>query len=240
MKLRTICFDLDNTLVDRDAACHRYWTLFIERHAPAFQADGPQRALERLLIKDCHGWTGRREFFTWVAATYPQLSQSPEQLWSDYWDELPRYITAYPGVPELLAWLQSRFQLALVSNGSSALQRSKLARCGLDGYFSAVFISGEIGVEKPDPEIFAQVARWSGDMPGEILFVGDDPARDIVGAHQAQFRTCWVTLEMAWQPDLPAPDWAVRVVTELPGLLGSIGIVSNNPTCIKDPIDHRL
>ena len=149
MKLRTICFDLDNTLVDRDAACRHYWSLFIERHAPAFQTDGPQRALERLLIEDCHGWTGRREFFTWVAATYPELGQSPEQLWSDYWDELPRYITTYPGVPELLAWLQSRFQLTLVSNGSSALQRSKLARCELEGYFAECLFPAKSAWKNP-------------------------------------------------------------------------------------------
>jgi putative hydrolase of the HAD superfamily len=83
----------------------------------------------------------------------------------------------YPEVIEVLENLHSRFQLAVVSNFDGRL-RVILERLGLSKYFSHVFVSSEIGADKPDPEIFRRALRFVQCNASEVLHVGDDPQRD--------------------------------------------------------------
>ena len=84
---------------------------------------------------------------------------------------------AYPEAIEVLENLQPRFQLAVVSNFDGRL-RLILEHLGMARFFQHIFVSSEIGADKPDPEIFRRALRFAGVEPGEVLHVGDDPARD--------------------------------------------------------------
>jgi putative hydrolase of the HAD superfamily len=88
---------------------------------------------------------------------------------------------AYAEVPEVLAAVHGRFELAVVSNFDSRL-RMILEHLGLTKYFAHVFLSSELGADKPDPEIYRRALRLSGKQPDETLHVGDDPERDWKGA----------------------------------------------------------
>jgi len=90
----------------------------------------------------------------------------------------------YPEGSEVLAALRDRFQLAVVSNFDGRL-RMILEHLGLTKYFSHVFLSSELGADKPDPEIYRRALRLSGREPNETLHVGDDPERDWRGAASA-------------------------------------------------------
>ena len=56
---------------------------------------------------------------------------------------------------------------------------------GISKFFSHVFLSSELGADKPDPEIFRRALRLSGAQPNDTLHVGDDPDRDWKGATEA-------------------------------------------------------
>jgi putative hydrolase of the HAD superfamily len=90
----------------------------------------------------------------------------------------------YPEVTDVLAALHSRFELAVVSNFDGRL-RMILEHLGLTKYFAHVFLSSELGADKPDPEIYRRALRLSGRQPGETLHAGDDPERDWEGAAAA-------------------------------------------------------
>jgi putative hydrolase of the HAD superfamily len=90
----------------------------------------------------------------------------------------------YPEVNDVLAGLHGRFELAVVSNFDGRL-RMILEHLGLTSYFSHVFLSSELGADKPDPEIYRRALRSSGRQAGEVLHAGDDPARDWEGATAA-------------------------------------------------------
>jgi len=90
----------------------------------------------------------------------------------------------YPEVNEVLAALHSRFELAVVSNFDGRL-RMILEHLGLTKYFAHVFLSSELGADKPDPEIYRRALRISGRQPEEVLHAGDDPERDWEGAAAA-------------------------------------------------------
>jgi len=83
----------------------------------------------------------------------------------------------YPEVPGVLEKLQPRFQLAVVSNFDGRL-RFILEHLGIAKYFAHVFISSELGADKPDPEIYRRAVKLMKLKPNEVLHVGDDPKRD--------------------------------------------------------------
>ena len=58
------------------------------------------------------------------------------------------------GVEELLMQVWAKYPLGLVTNGSPAVQRFKLERAGLSGFFSAVVTSGNVGFRRPAPNLF--------------------------------------------------------------------------------------
>ena len=63
--------------------------------------------------------------------------------------------------------------------------RFVLQNLGISKYFAHVFISSELGVDKPDPEIFRRALRIMNLEPNEVLHVGDDPERDWKAAKAA-------------------------------------------------------
>ena len=83
----------------------------------------------------------------------------------------------YPDVLDVLEQLQERFQLAVISNFDGRL-RFILQHLGISKCFSHIFISSELGADKPDPEIFRRALKLMHLNANEVLHVGDDPERD--------------------------------------------------------------
>jgi putative hydrolase of the HAD superfamily len=90
----------------------------------------------------------------------------------------------YPEGPGVLEQLQPSFQLAVVSNFDGRL-RFILQHLGISKFFEHIFISSEIGADKPDPEIFRRALKLIGLKPNQVLHVGDDPERDWEAASAA-------------------------------------------------------
>lgn len=89
----------------------------------------------------------------------------------------PNVWELYPEVPAVLEKLQSRFQLGVISNFDGRL-RVVLQHLGISKFFSHVFISSELGADKPDPEIYRKAVNLVNLQPAEVLHVGDDRERD--------------------------------------------------------------
>jgi putative hydrolase of the HAD superfamily len=83
----------------------------------------------------------------------------------------------YPEVFDVLEKLQPRFQLAVISNFDGRL-RFILEHLGISKFFTHIFISSEIGADKPDPEIYRRALKVVDLNPDQVLHIGDDPARD--------------------------------------------------------------
>jgi putative hydrolase of the HAD superfamily len=90
----------------------------------------------------------------------------------------------YPEVVDVLEKLRPRFRLAVISNFDGRL-RMILEQLGVSKFFSQVFISSEIGADKPDPLIYRRAAKFLGIESEEAVHVGDDPERDWKGATAA-------------------------------------------------------
>ena len=90
----------------------------------------------------------------------------------------------YPEVSGVLEQLRRRFQLVVISNFDGRL-RFILQHLGISKFFSHVFISSELGADKPDPEIYRRALKLIDRKPTEVLHVGDDSQRDWEAASAA-------------------------------------------------------
>lgn len=97
-----------------------------------------------------------------------------------------------PGALELLRALHGRMKIALVSNGVSEIQRSRLSRCPFTPLLDAVVISGEIGVSKPDPRMVdAALASLGCTDRRQAVLLGDSLTADIAAARSAGIDSIW-------------------------------------------------
>jgi putative hydrolase of the HAD superfamily len=83
----------------------------------------------------------------------------------------------YPEVVDVLEKLQPQFQLAVISNFDGRL-RMILEQLGISKFFRHVFVSSELGADKPDSLIFRCALKFIDLEPEQVLHVGDDPERD--------------------------------------------------------------
>src|SRR5881394_299463 len=90
----------------------------------------------------------------------------------------------YPEVPGVLEELAPRFRLAVISNFDGRL-RLILQHLGISKFFSHVFVSSELGADKPDPEIYRRALKLMKLHPNEVVHVGDDSERDWAAATAA-------------------------------------------------------
>ena len=94
----------------------------------------------------------------------------------------------YPEVVDVLEKLRPCFQLAVISNFDGRL-RFILEHLGISKFFAYIFISSELGADKPDPEIFRRAIKLIDLQPSRILHAGDDPERDWKAATAAGLST---------------------------------------------------
>jgi putative hydrolase of the HAD superfamily len=123
-------------------------------------------------------------------------------------------VTLFEETLAVLERWSARVPLGLVTNGASVQQRNKLDATGLGRWFSAIAISEEVGVGKPDPAPFAAVLGELGIEPGAAAMVGNAPDRDIAGAIAAGVRPVWIRRPDNRDEDLSVPD-GVDVIADL-------------------------
>lgn len=77
-------------------------------------------------------------------------------------------------VVSILRELRTSYQLALLSNAESTYLRGELAEHDLEKYFDLIVISSEVGMAKPEPEIFAHILGKLDLDASEVIFVDDN------------------------------------------------------------------
>jgi putative hydrolase of the HAD superfamily len=216
MRPRAVFFDLDDTLIDRAGAFASYVEDLIARHPAAFPESRRAEDVAELHALDGRGSSPRTDFCRRVTDTFPALGLSPEELWDDMSSLLPFFVVPSVGTLALVEDLRRRAPVAVVSNGSGRVQRLKLERAFLTAHLPDVFLSAEVGAEKPDARIFRAALARVDRAPEEVLHVGDDPERDIVGAARLGMATCWVSHGRPWPHGLPPPTFTVERIVGQP------------------------
>jgi putative hydrolase of the HAD superfamily len=127
-------------------------------------------------------------------------------------NEVVLYDDVLPG----LEHLKQRFRLFTASNGNA-----DLTRIGLAHYFERMVHARQVGALKPDPVLFHKVIEGTDLQPQQVVYVGDDPALDVVGARAAGMCPVWINREQAaWPAGIGPQPHTVQTLHELGAALG--------------------
>jgi putative hydrolase of the HAD superfamily len=237
-EIDTVLFDLDDTLHDDTDAYHRAARRVAEEVAQAhgilpellFQAYvGEARAFWRSLsvthlavaIEDARValWEAA---LAHVALADRTLAAGCADRYTDYRAEL---LAPSPGAHELLVALRERgCKLGIVSNGFAATHHRKIEVLGLRPLVDGVFLADEMGMVKPDPEIFRHVCRTLASEPARTAMVGDRYDRDIIGAGTVGLFTVLIDIHAIPLPEGARPPDAV--VPSLDAVLSALPLAA--------------
>jgi len=227
--VNSIFFDLDDTLLD----FHRAEAESLRRTLPEFGIEPTQAVLDRYHEINISQWKlleeGKLSRPQVLLRRYELLfselgvSASAEAVCETYERNLAFGHWFIPGAEELLEQLVPRYDLYLATNGTAAVQHSRLKSAGLERYFKRIFISEEVGADKPDAEYFRRCFAIIPDFdPACAVMVGDSLTSDIRGGRNVGIRTCWFNpAHKPVQPEL-APDFEIHTLMDLPALLETL------------------
>ncbi len=149
-----------------------------------------------------------------------KLGLHPKREYLDYIHRL--YINSFkveliPRVEEVLKTLSGKYKLAVISNAMSDVPRYTIKRFGLEKYLDTVVISRDLGIRKPDPEIFKFTLVNLGVESLEAIHVGDSLESDVQGAKNAGMKAVWLKKSIKEMNTLP--DYTIHSIKELTSLL---------------------
>ena len=147
------------------------------------------RKLERNELTKAEILVGRfKEFFGIIGAD----TSVAEDFNRDYQVTLGDYVEFIDKAEEILLYQKGKYVLAAVTNGTKVAQERKLRLSGLDKIFDHIYISENVGSEKPNKEYFDYVFENLGITDKkEVLIIGDSLTSDMKGGFFAGIDTCW-------------------------------------------------
>ena len=203
MRYQYLLIDNDNTIMDFNAAEAKALIDVLQNHGlPTDDAtvhtyheinDALWKALER-------GETTQPklkvERFRQLLTVLNRHDVDAEVIAAEYAAGLGNHADLLPGAAEFIHAVHGRMKIALVSNGVSAIQRGRLAKCPLTPLFDAIVISEEVGAAKPDPKLLYVAMDMLGCTDkAQAVMMGDSATADIPAAVNAGVDSIFFSLK---------------------------------------------
>ena len=193
-----IFLDLDDTILD----FHRSEAVALAKTLQSLNVTPTEAVIKRYSEINRAHWKAleRRELTREQVLTgrFSQLflelgmNVSPNVAQSLYEKNLSESHFFIDGAPRLLMTLSRKYPLYIASNGTTMVQKSRIASAGIGRYFKDVFLSQELGADKPQIEFFERATgQIEGYKPEEAIILGDSITSDMQGGINAGMHTCW-------------------------------------------------
>ncbi len=212
-----VLFDLDDTLFDQRDWLDGAWEAVACRAAECCRADASGLA-EVLRTVAADGGSAQGGIIDRAVAAC-RLDVAIPPLVEAFRSHRPDRLEPYPGVRDGLARLAAIMPIGIVTDGDCGIQQGKLTALDLGDCLSAVVLSDSLGRSrrKPDPAPFRAALDALGADPAEVVFVGDNPRKDVAGAAALGMTTIRVrtgeyrTLEGPVRADAEVADVAAAI-----------------------------
>ena len=221
--------DLDDTILDFQKAEH----VALSKTLRSFGLEPTETVLKRYnLINKAHWEALERKELTreqvllgrfQVLFEEMGISAEPVKVARVYEHNLSIGHWFLPGAEEAVARLSRKYKLYLTSNGTASVQKGRMTSANLYRFFENVFVSQEIGVNKPAVEYFEKCfAQIPGFDKTKAIIVGDSLTSDILGGQNAGIATCWVNPHhKQGRPDIRV-DYEIEALSQLEDLLENL------------------
>lgn len=145
---------------------------------------------------------------------------SAHETWKMYESYLSKTHFFVPHAKELLEDIYNEYELYIVSNGTASVQHGRIACSELSKYFRGIFISQEIGINKPQKGFFDYCFNKIPDFLKEkAIIVGDSLTSDIKGGNNAGIQTCWYNPRGIKCPDDVTVNYEIKDILQLKNIL---------------------
>lgn len=196
--IKFIFLDLDDTILD----FHRSEAVALSKTLQSLNVEPTEAVVTRYSEINRAHWQAmeRRELTREQVLTgrFQQLFEelgmnvSPTVAQSLYEKNLSQGHFFIDGAPRLLMTLSRKYSLYIASNGTTVVQKSRIASAGIARYFKGIFLSQELGANKPQVEFFERATgQIEGYDPAQAIILGDSITSDIAGGINAGMHTCW-------------------------------------------------
>ncbi|MEK9629158.1 MAG: HAD family hydrolase [Nitrospinota bacterium] len=143
---------------------------------------------------------------------------SLNKLLEIYYLEVYSERQVYPEVISVLESLKNMgVRMGVVSNTTNPgfMKRNEMQAVGLNPFFEFAIYSSETSYRKPHPSIFNLAIENLELNPEEILFVGDNPQLDIIGAQNSGMKSAWINRKKNPNPIKEGPDYELHSLEDL-------------------------
>ena len=221
--IRTVIFDIDNTLYSYDDAHKVAFARLLE-----YAEKNLHMTAEEFTKLHTETMGRLKAQMGEVAATHNRLIRYQNMLESKglplqphafkmyriYWDTLLEEARPSEGIHEVMAFLKEKdIRIGIGTDMTAAVQFEKLIRLNLLSYIDFMVSSEEAGAEKPDKIFFALCLKKSCSAPEECLFVGDSPKKDVFGAQNAGMQAVW------FRPQGKDPEQNIHQIRDMKELI---------------------
>ncbi|WP_294520337.1 YjjG family noncanonical pyrimidine nucleotidase [uncultured Pseudoflavonifractor sp.] len=221
-----VLFDADNTLFDFDAAEAQALDLTLAEYG--YPVDDQSRSCYLAVNRDLWARFDRGEVKReWlVVERFAALQRAlgghhdPAEMNTFYLSRLAEAGCLLPGAEDLCRRLAPSCTLAIVTNGVASAQRGRFDRSPLKELIPWLFISEEVGYQKPQRQFFdAVLSAMSLPASARIVVVGDSLTADILGAVNAGLDSIWYNPRgLPGRPDI-VPTFEARTFDQVSGLI---------------------
>ena len=202
--ISAVLFDLDETLIRRGPAIRAFVADQYARFAEKLDGIDAGTYADTFLRLEDQGRVAKDVFYPTFVAALNIRGVDADTLLEDYRSRYPSFATLSPGARETVAAVRADGLLTgVITNGNERVQKAKLAATGLHDLLDIIVVSEAVGMQKPEPTIFALTTSNLGVARDAALYVGDSPQVDIIGAASAGMQTAWLRNGAAWPSGLP-------------------------------------
>jgi putative hydrolase of the HAD superfamily len=190
--IKSVIFDLDGTLLDRDASVEQFVSVQYDRLAEHLSHIPKSDYIARFIELDCHGHVWKDKVYQALVTEFSIEEMNWQSLLEDYEMRFQFHCVPFQFLTEMLNELKQKgYLLGIITNGRGHFQARAIDGLGIRDYFNAILISEVEQVRKPQVEIFQRAMDRLGVSAPDSVFVGDHPEADIAGAKDAMMRTIW-------------------------------------------------
>ena len=218
--IKSVLFDLDNTLLNRDASVKKFIELQYERLHKYMEYVPKEKYITRFIELDDRG-------YVWKDKVYQQLTDelaiegiSWEELLRDYLENFKYCCVSFDHLVEMLDTLKEcNISLGMITNGYGQFQMDNIKALGIEEKFEVILISEWEGIKKPNPCIFEKAAERLDATPNQCVFVGDHPINDIKAANEVGMKSIWKK-DSQWNSS--EADFIIDNLLEIPLIIENI------------------